>query len=112
VATTDRPKRPANLNSMGIHRTLALLYAGLGVVFFFVLSQGQPIAGPVIAVPAILLGFTAFHVAIAYGASRKAGWARVLSILVGIFLLFAFPIGTIVGGYLLYNSKWSEGVNA
>jgi hypothetical protein len=108
----EKQKRPANLNSMGVHRALALLYAGLGIVFFIVLAQGQPISGPVIGVPGILLGIGAFHIAVAFGASRSAGWARVLSIIVGCILLFAFPLGTIVGGYLLYNSKWPERIHA
>lgn len=110
---TKKPKRPANLNSMRVHRVLALLYVGIAVVFGLILI-GLENAHPagVLVVSGILAAIGALHAGIALGASRSANWARVLSIVVGCVLLIGFPIGTLIGGYLLVNSKWPEGSNA
>jgi hypothetical protein len=51
-------------------------------VFFFVLS-----------VPSIIAGI---------GLLKRREWARILTIILGIFHLFGFPIGTAIGVYTLY----------
>ncbi len=41
---------------------------------------------------------------------RRAAWGRVVGSLYGVFLLAGFPIGTLIGGYLLWNlvMGWGE----
>ena len=59
---------------------------------------------------AIVVASVAFHLAIWWGAKQRKGWARVLSLISGILSLPGFPVGTIVGVYLIYLawSKWKD----
>ena len=51
----------------------------------------------------IALAFLAHHVT-ARGALEAKPWARIASIVLAVLMLVAFPIGTIVGIYLLVNT--------
>jgi hypothetical protein len=91
-----------------VHRALAVLYALLALGIFAAMwsdaTAGAPWLALIIGLPAIL------HGAIAVGAFKRQGWSRVASILVGVLMLAGFPIGTILGIYLIrYASPgWQE----
>ena len=87
-----------------IHRTLAWFYGVLGVAIaaIFVLS-GTHEWGVVTGVIALFGAVVAVHATLAIGARHRNDAAKVGSVIVGVLMLFGFPIGTIVGGYLIYN---------
>ncbi len=96
---------PENIRSMSAHRGLAIFYglAGLTLIFlFYDSSSGWSAFGPAL----VAMCISAIHVAIAFGAAKAAPWARIASIVVGCLLLLGFPIGTLIGLYLLTNLKW------
>ena len=101
-----RPRTPPNVRSTSIHRGLALFYGLLGLTFLVIFGSeaGSSILGGVL----VLLIISALHGAIAFGAARSASWARLSSMIVGSLMLFAFPIGTLIGGYLLASLKWTS----
>lgn len=41
---------------------------------------------------------------------KKKTWARIVTLITGIILLIGFPVGTIIGGILIYNmtKNWSK----
>jgi hypothetical protein len=96
-----------NVRSMSAHRGLCVFYSLLGFAFIVLFgseSKGMSIVGPALLLLAI--GFA--HGAIAFGAARSAPWARVSSMVVGCLMLLGFPIGTLIGVYLLANLKWPK----
>jgi len=61
-------------------------------------------------VDAFLIGFVAFMVAVTVlmfftsaATTRHESWGRVVGIILGVLMLTGFPIGTVVGGYILYQ---------
>jgi hypothetical protein len=55
----------------------------------------------------VMLGFFALHFFIARGAKARQPWARIVSLIIGLLMLFGFPVGTIIGIYLI-SASWSE----
>jgi hypothetical protein len=104
AARSAKPRTPANIRSMSVHRALALFYGLLGATFLVLLSIGEdaPVLGPGV----LMMAIGAVHAVIAFGAAHCAPWARVCSMIVGCLLLIGFPIGTLIGGYLLASLKW------
>jgi len=51
----------------------------------------------------VLSAICAGHVYLAVGSSHATDSSRVLSLVAGILYLFLFPVGTVVGGFLIYN---------
>jgi hypothetical protein len=103
--------KPENIKAMSAHRGLAVFYFLLAIVFGVVLAaEDKPGAVFAITMFPVLIG--AIHAAIAFGARKSAGWARVCSIGVACLMLLAIPIGTLIGVYLLLNSKWSTPAGA
>ncbi|MDR7304937.1 hypothetical protein [Rhodoferax saidenbachensis] len=101
------------------HRFLALAYlfltvvgaAGLWLLGHIVKSSEQSKVIQVLLL--LLMGgciLFALHFVIATGAKRKKPWARIMTNLVGIVMLFAFPVGTVVGAYLIWTGveKWGD----
>jgi hypothetical protein len=97
------PSRPAD-NTEGIHRVIAIIYAGLLAIALVACLIGGRELTTVLAVTAVLGGVAALHAALSFGARRRSGIAKVGSFLVGLLMLPAFPIGTVVGGMLIYNA--------
>jgi hypothetical protein len=58
------------------------------------------------AFPAIFLLLFLLHRTIARGARQAKNWARIATIIVGVVSLLGFPVGTIIGVYLLVHSSW------
>ncbi len=77
----------------------------LGVVYLFVGNVGNGdalIAAMIYSFVFLGIVFAAHH-SIARGARERKPWARVASIIVACLMLPGFPIGTIIGIYLLVN---------
>lgn len=60
----------------------------------------------------VLAAICAGHIYLAIGSSHATDSARVLSLVAGILYLFLFPVGTVVGGFLIYNCHKPWEVNA
>ncbi len=101
---TGKPVTPDNIRSMSAHIGLCALYAVAACVLcaFFVRSESTYVLGAAVVTLMLCLG----HGVIAFGAARSAPWARIASMVVGGWMLFGFPIGTVIGVYLLVNLKW------
>jgi predicted MFS family arabinose efflux permease len=100
---------PKHMKAMSAHRALAFVYgaiAAIVVIFFTVSSSRAPSSGMLLAlvfcIPATL------HALIAIGAARANAVAQVFSVLAAVFMLFAVPIGTVIGIYLLRNAGWQK----
>jgi hypothetical protein len=95
------------------HRALAWFYAllGVGVSAAVVLSPRDKMGMGMFLVPLIFVGIVLLHYFTA-GACRdgKPG-GRVASIVIACLMLLGFPIGTIIGVYLLANT-WKPWANA
>jgi len=100
------PSRPADVTE-SIHRTIAWIYGAIGVLMLLVFVGASSLHSNwgAAAVVAILVGaMVGLHAALAAGARRRSGLAKAGSIGVGILMLAGFPIGTVVGGMLIYTA--------
>ena len=111
---TRRTKETGNENYFKVarvHLAMACLVAFVTVMMGIVLLN-DPAARPLALAPlfAMMGGIVALHLLLWQGAKKRKAWARVISIIVAIFSLPGFPIGTVVGVYLLANcwSQWRE----
>ena len=90
------------------HRIIAAIY-GLLTIFcvyslFFDSESVNSILG--LAIFSVVIGILFIaHLAASIGASNAKPWARTLSIVIAIPLLFGFPAGTVAGIYILMNSN-------
>jgi hypothetical protein len=67
------------------------------------ITEWQPISFLFIAIPLLIFLFSLFYLAFGNALINERAWAtRVVGFIIGILLLFQFPIGTIVGGYTLW----------
>lgn len=95
------------------HKILAIAY-GIGTALFVVplAFSGDHTA------PFFFLGIggppALIHAVAAAGAHRGMRWGRNLSRVVGVFLLFGFPLGTAMGIYILSKTsdKWQSATAA
>lgn len=97
------------------HKVVSWIYAFFAIIFtfiFFIPSQNTPLVTTLvfIAVPLMLWMFSAFHHYTSKGALKKHKWALNSSRGLAIFLLIGFPVGTIVGIYLLINCRKGWGI--
>lgn len=86
--------------------TYAVLHlSGYWAFVIFQATSGEATAINVVCVlvPAALLF-------LARGIRRKDGWARTSGLLLGFVMLAGFPVGTLVGGYVLFQLvlRWDE----
>ena len=65
---------------------------------------------PMLVVAGVMLFSAALHFAVWWGAKRRQGWARIVSIVLGVLSLPGFPVGTIIGVYLIAVAwkTWQE----
>lgn len=91
-----------------IHRLLALLYiiAGGAILAAIVIPGADGMEGVVVMATIYLLALFAVHYFTARGARQKKEGARIASMIIAFLMLFGFPIGTIIGIYLLVHT-WS-----
>jgi hypothetical protein len=88
------------------HRVLAIFYVALFLVACVYvwrpnLSEFWVIVGALAIAFSLII---TLHFAASRGVEHSKWWARVISVLLGTVLLIGFPIGTAIGGYLLYLS--------
>ena len=97
---------PKHQKAMGAHRILAFIYAGLALLVVVITIFSGSLAG----LPASLALFipAVVHGVIALGAARANPVAQVFSVLTGLVMLLGFPIGTVIGIYLLRNASWDR----
>jgi len=50
----------------------------------------------------LLMLFTILHLVVGYGLWTRRQWARITSLALGVLSLFAFPIGTFIGGLTIW----------
>lgn len=72
---------------------------------------GEELIGIVFALCFTLL-FTVLYAAVGYGLLKLQSWARIAAIVLGILSLCSFPIGTILGGVVLYFMFQQENIQA
>lgn len=88
------------------HRAISWLYAFCTLIFLAIfLVSGKSV--PSLALVFIGLffgGLFALHHFTAKGAFDKKPWARNTSRGIAVLMLFGFPVGTVIGTYLLVNS--------
>lgn len=99
---------PKHLKAMGVHRILAIFYGAITALMaaiFYSSSGGWSGATEILV---FLGGIATVHALVALGAARANPLAQGTSALVGILMLFGFPIGTVIGIYLLRNSSWNK----
>lgn len=101
-------------NAGGLNSRLCYLHAGF--VLIYVVAAGMIYVAARDTVRAVagcaLCSLIAFlHAAAAYGNSRGARYGRLMSRILGCLTLLAFPVGTIIGALMLWDteSKWQAG---
>jgi hypothetical protein len=116
-------------NKIKIARLCLLIAGGLKVatagLFIFILAAGLAVVGwrgerpellgnALIGVPGVFLAaaFLALgmiDIATAAGVRRRAAWARALGVFLGILMLPLFPVGTVLGLYVLTGLLGADG---
>ena len=98
-----------NIKTARAHFALACLY-GVVALLCFGLVASDPKMRTAGFVMLLVMGLIfMFHFAISRGARARKNWARILSLIVGFLALPGFPLGTIIGIYLIAHA-WSEWV--
>ena len=101
-----------NLRAYKTHRLLAWIY-GIGTFAYALYAHFRPLwLTPELKIAGTLLPLLfVIHVLAASGSARCQNWARIVSLVMGVLLVLAFPIGTIFGLFLLSASwkPWVEG---
>lgn len=70
---------------------------------------GSAIFGVVgLVVALVLVAFGVIYLLTAKGVKEKKNWAKILGIIVGVLSLFSFPIGTILGIFILIGLTGDE----
>lgn len=72
---------------------------------FAIIQSGGSIIHIIWGETAILFipfGLSIFYLIIGKAIQKHKEWARIVGIILAILILFAFPIGTLVGGYILW----------
>lgn len=96
--------RPADITE-NIHRVIAWIYGVIGAFILVVIGiERHPNWAMIAGFAAIFGTIVGLHAALAAGARRRNGLAKAGSMVVGILMLLGFPIGTVVGGFLIYNA--------
>lgn len=71
------------------------------------LQVGQAI---LLIIGVIVVSLSVGHIVVGKNLRKKKSWARITSILIGIYLAFSFPLGTVFGVLILFYiyKGWSE----
>lgn len=92
------------------HHVLAWLgfVATLLILLTIFSSKEVPVEAFLLA--AVTGGMGLVHRHVSNAAMLKQAWARTTSIVIAVLILFGFPLGTLVGFYLLYHTRqpWNE----
>ena len=99
---------PKHLKAMGVHRALAIFYGVIAFCVLAIFASTEAKGAADLGVPLIFALPVVAHGLIAFGAARANPLAQVLSVLAALLMLFAVPIGTVIGIYLLRNAGWKK----
>jgi uncharacterized membrane protein (DUF2068 family) len=111
--------RPTGVTLIAALFVITAIPSFIGTAYFIIDSLDVVFAdglgeGLLVSFWALLLGIVAtlFYGVIAfatgYGLWFQKGWSRTFAIFLSIFLLFAFPVGTILGGLIIWYLRKPE----
>lgn len=96
-----------HLKAWRLHRILSAIYVLLLIVVgFLAFRRGGAVQLDTMLTGGLLVALALFHAWLGSASLARRPWARVASILMGFLLLLAFPIGTIIG-YFLIAASWN-----
>lgn len=107
---------PPHMKTARAHAALSWFYGAVGLLFclfpYFVLTASRRASMQDVLIasitPLLFLSLCVLHRVIASAARARKPWARVATLVIGCLALFAFPVGTLIGVYLLVNSSWGD----
>jgi uncharacterized Tic20 family protein len=111
--------RPTGVTLIAIFYILTAIPSLVGTVMFIIEFIGPVLSdglgeGLLVNIWAYLLGIVAtlfygiLAFATGYGLWQSKGWSRSLAIFMSIFLLFAFPVGTVIGVLIIWYLRKQE----
>ncbi len=111
--------RPTGVTLIAAFFVISAIPSFIGTAYFIIDSLDVVFSdglgeGLLVSFWALLLGIVAtlFYGVLAgatgYGLWVQKGWSRTFAIFLSIFLLFAFPVGTIVGGLIIWYLRKPE----
>ena len=79
-------------------------FCGLLGFMGLILSEGEDMSGAAVfgIAACFLLLFVLLYAAVGYGLLQLQSWSRIAAIVLAILALCSFPLGTIIGGIVLY----------
>lgn len=105
---------PNNLKIYRVHRFFFYVYAVLSLISLISVTVLQILgeSDKAMFIGAVLITFLALmHYGLAHGAARANIWSKTASGLIAFMFLFGFPIGTVLGVYMLFNLRdWPSAV--
>jgi lysylphosphatidylglycerol synthetase-like protein (DUF2156 family) len=99
-----------NIKTYRTHMALAWLYGVVMTAFAFIFAMSADRPSGAFVILLFFLVPLLFHFFIARGARERKSWARRASFGIGVLMLFGFPVGTMIGVYLLSNA-WGDWPN-
>jgi hypothetical protein len=94
-----------NIKVFRVHRALYWFYLVLLIIIAALIVTHLDQLDLALVVPLVLLAaLFLVHFVTARGAKACTRWGRICSMVIGVILLVGFPIGTIIGVYLLANT--------
>lgn len=103
----DEPVKPNHLKLSRFHIGLAIAYAVLfGSLMLF--GWSDLTASGKVGVRIMSVVPTMFHLGLAWGSKVQSEISRKISVVVGVLLLIAFPVGTILGFFFLPLTQWKS----
>jgi hypothetical protein len=96
-----------NIKTWRAHRAFSWLYGCIAVVMFVVMLKGDQPPAAAFAALLVLGAIFALHFFVARGAKARKNWARRVSLIIGFLMLPGFPLGSLIGAYLIAAS-WTE----
>ena len=85
--------------------SLVLGAAAVVAVFFPSFEAHKALTGVFWVIALLMVGLPALMIVIAQGRFAQKPWARTAGIVYVVFALFGFPIGTIIGIYVLWQLR-------
>ncbi len=105
--TMARPPKKNHLRLCRFHLALAalsvLLFGTLLIVAWADLTPSGRIGVPFMSVFPTLL-----HVALAWGSKAESEISRKVSVAIGVLMLLAFPVGTVLAVFFLPLTQWKS----
>lgn len=105
--TMTRPPKQNHLRLGRFHIALAAMYVLLfGALLLFAWADLTPSGR--IGVPIMSVFPTLLHVALAWGSKVESEISRKVSVAIGVLMLLAFPVGTVLAVFFLPLTQWKS----